>query len=53
MYIAVASPLATAMHGGCHMDAGQHPKAHAYVSKIWERPAFAKLIAAEKAMLAA
>ena len=51
--IAVASPLATAMHGGCHMDAGQHPKAHAYVSKIWERPAFAKLIAQEKAMLAA
>lgn len=51
--IAVASPLATLMHGGCSMDAGKHPKAHAYVSRIWERPAFAKLIAQEKAALAA
>jgi glutathione S-transferase len=51
--IAVASPLATLMHGACQMDATRHPKAHAYVSRIWERPAFAKLIAQEKAMLAA
>jgi len=51
--IAVASPLATLALGDCHMDAKAHPKAHAYVSKIWERPAFAKLIAQEKAMLAA
>jgi glutathione S-transferase len=51
--IAVASPLATLMHGDCHMDAKSHPKAHAYVSRIWERPSFAKLIAQEKAMLAA
>jgi len=51
--IAVASPLATLMHGDCHMDAKAHPKAHAYVSSIWERPSFAKLIAQEKAMLAA
>ncbi|MFL5298630.1 MAG: glutathione S-transferase family protein [Phenylobacterium sp.] len=51
--IAVASPLATLMHGDCPMDAGRHPKAHAYVSKIWERPSFAKLIAQEKAALAA
>lgn len=51
--IAVASPLATLAHGACQMDAKAHPKAHAYVSKIWERPAFAKLIAQEKAALAA
>ena len=51
--IAVASPLATLMHADCHIDAKSHPKAHAYVSRIWERPAFAKLIAGEKAMLAA
>jgi glutathione S-transferase len=51
--IAVASPLATLMHGDCHMDAKSHPKAHAYVSRIWERPSFAKLIAQEKAALAA
>ena len=51
--IAVASPLATLMHGDCNMDAARHPKAHAYVSRIWERPSFAKLIAQEKAMLAA
>jgi len=51
--IAVASPLATMAHGDCHMDAAKHPKAHAYVSKIWARPSFAKLIAGEKAMLAA
>jgi len=41
------------MHGGCQMEAASHPKAHAYVSRIWERPSFAKLIAGEKAMLAA
>ena len=51
--IAVASPLATLMHGDCHINAKSHPKAHAYVSRIWERPSFAKLIAQEKAMLAA
>ena len=51
--IAVASPLATLMHGECHIDAGKHPKAHAYVSRIWERPAFAKLIEQEKKALAA
>jgi len=51
--IAVASPLATLMHGDCHMDAKTHPRAHAYVSRIWERPSFAKLLEREKAMLAA
>ena len=51
--IAVASPLATLMHGDCTMDAASHPKAHAYVSRIWERPTFAKLIAQEKKALAA
>jgi len=51
--IAVASPLATLMHGDCHIEAKSHPKAHAYVSRIWERPSFAKLLQQEKAMLAA
>ena len=51
--IAVASPLATLMHGDCRMDEKNHPKAHAYVSRIWERPSFARLLAQEKAMLAA
>ena len=35
------------------MDARKHPKAHAYVSRIWERPSFAALLAQEKAMMAA
>jgi glutathione S-transferase len=51
--IAVASPLATMMHGGCPMDPKTHPKAHAYVSRIWERPSFAMLLEKEKAMMAA
>lgn len=51
--IAVASPLATLMHGDCPMDAKAHPKAHAYVSRIWERPSFARLLEQEKAMMAA
>jgi glutathione S-transferase len=51
--IAVASPLATLALGDCPVEAGRHPKAHAYVSRIWERPAFAKLLAQEKAALAA
>jgi hypothetical protein len=41
------------MHGDCRMDAKAHPKAHAYVSGIWARPSFAKLLEQEKAMLAA
>ncbi len=51
--IAVASPLATLALGGCEVQAQRHPKAAAYVAKIWERPSFAKLIAQEKAQLAA
>jgi glutathione S-transferase len=51
--IAVASPLATLALGGCSIEANRHPKAAAYVGKIWERPSFAKLIAQEKAQLAA
>jgi glutathione S-transferase len=51
--IAVASPLATLMHGGCPMDPEAHPRAHAYVSRIWARPSFARLLAQEKAMMAA
>lgn len=51
--IAVASPLATLMHGDCHIDAKTHPKAHAYVSRIWERPSFASLLEQETKALAA
>jgi len=51
--IAVASPLATLMLGDCHIDPAKHPKAAAYVGRIWERPSFATLIAQEKAALAA
>ena len=51
--IAVASPIATLMNGDCCMDSAKHPKTHAYVSRIWERPSFATLLAKEKAMLAA
>jgi glutathione S-transferase len=51
--IAVASPLATLALGGCEVQAQQHPKVASYVARIWERPSFAKLIAQEKAQLAA
>jgi glutathione S-transferase len=51
--ISVVSPLATLSHGGCPVDAATHPKAAAYVAKICERRSFAKLIAEEKAQLAA
>ncbi|WP_309606745.1 glutathione S-transferase family protein [Phenylobacterium sp.] len=50
--IAVASPLATLALGDCHIEAAKHPKAAAYVARIWQRPSFAPLIAAEKAALA-
>jgi len=51
--IAVASPFATAGHAGCPLDAKSHPKAAAYIGRILERPAFAKLIAQETQALAA
>ena len=51
--IAVVSPLVTMAHAACSADDGSHPKAAVYVAKISERPAFAKLIAQEKAALAA
>jgi hypothetical protein len=41
------------MLGDCHIDAAKYPKAAEYVGRIWERPSFAKLIAQEKAALAA
>jgi glutathione S-transferase len=49
--IAVASPFATASHAGCPLDASTHPKAAAYITRILERPSFAKLIAEEKKFL--
>jgi len=51
--IAVVSPLVTMGHAACTVDDGSHPKSAAYVARISERPAFAKLIAQEKAALAA
>lgn len=51
--IAVVSPLITMSHGGCSVNDGTHPKSAAYVAAISARPAFAKLIAQEKAALAA
>ena len=51
--IAVVSPLVTMSLADCSVDGGAHPRAAAYVAKICERPAFAKLIAQEKAQLAA
>ncbi len=51
--IAVVSPLLTMSLADCSVDGGAHPKAAAYVAKIAERPAIAKLIAQERAQLAA
>lgn len=51
--IAVVSPLVTMSLADCSVDAAAHPRSAAYVAKICERPSFAKLIAQEKAQLAA
>jgi glutathione S-transferase len=51
--IAVVSPLVTMSHADCSVNDGTHPKTAAYVAAIAARPSFAKLIADEKAMLAA
>jgi len=51
--IAVVSPLLTMSLADCSVDGGSHPRSAAYVARISERPAFAKLIAQEKAQLAA
>jgi glutathione S-transferase len=51
--IAVVSPLLTMAHAQCSVNDGTHPRAAAYVAQISARPAFAKLIAQEKAALAA
>ena len=51
--IAVVSPLITMSHADCVVSDGSHPKSAAYVAAISARPSFAKLIAREKAMLAA
>jgi glutathione S-transferase len=51
--IAVVSPLVTMAHADCSVNDGTHPRSAAYVAQISARPAFAKLIAQEKAALAA
>jgi glutathione S-transferase len=51
--ISVVSPLVTMSLAACSVDDGSHPKTAAYVAAISARPSFARLIAKEKAMLAA
>ena len=51
--ISVVSPLATVAYADCPVNAAEHPKTAAYVAAISARPSFAKLIAQEKAFLAA
>jgi len=51
--IAVVSPLITMSHASRAVSSGSHPKSAAYVAKISERASFARLIAKEKAQLAA
>jgi glutathione S-transferase len=51
--IAVVSPLVTMSLADCSVSGAAHPRSAAYVAKISERPSFAKLIAQEKAQLAA
>jgi glutathione S-transferase len=51
--IAVVSPLVTMSLASCSVDESAHPRAAAYVAKICARRSFAKLIAEEKAQLAA
>lgn len=51
--IAVASPFATMALADCAVDAKTHPKTAAYLAAILARPAFAAILAQEKAQLAA
>lgn len=51
--ISVASPLATMSHAACSPDASRWPKTAKYLEAILARPAFADILAREKAMLAA
>lgn len=50
--IAVASPMVNMTHVGIHIDPATHPRSAAYIDAILARPAFATLIAKEKAFLA-
>jgi glutathione S-transferase len=51
--IAVASPFANLDYVGCPIDAARWPVLAGYVAAIQARPGFARLIAQERAMLAA
>ena len=51
--IAVVSPLVTMSHADCSVNPQSYPRSAAYVAAISARPSFAKLIAQEKAALAA
>lgn len=51
--IAVASPFVTMAHAQCTVNAATHPKAAAYLEHILAQPAFAAVMAEEKAFLAA
>jgi len=50
--ISVTSGFVNLDHIGYELDAGAYPKLVAYIAAIKARPSFAKLIAAETAMLA-
>mgnify|MGYP000520577001 CR=1 FL=1 len=50
--IAVASPFVNFEHLGIKVDSKTHPKTAAFVEKMFARPSFAPLIAAERAFFA-
>lgn len=50
--IAVASPLVNLLHNGVVMDPARHPRLAQFVGMMFARPAFAELIARERAFLA-
>jgi glutathione S-transferase len=49
--IAVCCPVVNGSYAGFIIDATEFPRAAAYVASILARPSFAKLIAADKAMM--
>jgi glutathione S-transferase len=50
--IAVASPWVNMAHAGIHIDPVTHPRTTGYIDAILARPAFATIIAKEKALFA-
>jgi glutathione S-transferase len=50
--LAVASPFVNLQHLGVGVDRAKHPRTAAFMASILARPAFARLIAKEKAFFA-